>query len=67
MPETTKPAPARIRWFAVAEGLRIPATATMRGSWGWDATCTCGWDSRTGGATKTYVQGEVRTHKLLDH
>jgi hypothetical protein len=65
MPETV-PAP-RIRWFAVTEGQRIPATSTMRGTWGWDATCSCGWDTRTGGATRSYVREEVRLHKLLDH
>lgn len=46
-------------------GERIPHTASMRGHWpGWDAGCSCGWDTRTGGATKTYVKGEVWYHKF---
>lgn len=62
----TETAP-RIRWFAVTEGRRIPATKNLRGTWGWDATCSCGWDSRTGGAVLRYVREQVSLHKLLNH
>jgi len=64
---TDSPAPApavhKIRWFVYAGGERIPRTATMRGQWGYDATCSCGWDTKTGGATLGYVKGEVWWHK----
>ncbi len=28
-----------------------------------DATCSCGWDSRTGGAVRAYVAHLVKAHK----
>jgi hypothetical protein len=55
----------RIRWFTYLDGKRIPRTASMRGFWpGYDATCSCGWDSRTGGATQSYIKVEVWAHKF---
>lgn len=53
----------RIKWWVYAGGERIRHTSTMRGTWGYDATCSCGWDTRTGGAVRRYVQDEVDTHK----
>lgn len=41
----------RISWFK------------MRGQWGYDVECSCGWKTRTGGATRSYVQFEVDLHK----
>lgn len=38
-------------------------TASVRGRWEWDASCSCGWESRTGGATKASVQRDVDDHK----
>jgi hypothetical protein len=57
-------APHKIRWWVVIEGERIPRTAAMRGSWGYDATCSCGWQTRTGGAVRSYIAAEVATHRL---
>lgn len=43
---------------------KIRRTASMRGFWpGWDASCSCGWESRTGGAIKRSVQDSVDDHK----
>lgn len=57
----------RIHWFVyVGHGEtreRIPRTSGMRGLWDYDATCECGWDSRTGGAVRSYVEREVADHK----
>jgi hypothetical protein len=53
----------RIRWYVYAGSERIPRTARMRGVWGYDVTCSCGWETRTGGATRGYVEGEVWLHK----
>ena len=53
----------RIRWWVYAGGERIPREATMRGQWGYDATCSCGWDSRTGGAVRSCIEREVHDHK----
>jgi hypothetical protein len=59
----------RIRWFVYADGDREPRphTGGMRGRWGWDAKCTCGWESRTGGAVRSFVQGLVDDHKSDVH
>lgn len=57
-----------IRWFVFAWNgdvkVKLPHTANMRGTWGWDASCSCGWGSRTGGATRGSVEREVREHKF---
>ena len=53
----------KIRWFVVLDGKRLPREASMRGPWGWDATCSCGWDSRVGGGTLRYIRDLVRDHK----
>lgn len=55
----------RIRWF-VRVGLHewIPRTAAMRGLWFYDAKCSCGWESRTGGATRRAVSDAIWLHKV---
>jgi hypothetical protein len=59
----------RIRWWVYGGGYGAPReklrhTATMRGHWpGYDADCSCGWESRTGGAVKSYVKQLVWEHK----
>jgi hypothetical protein len=57
----------KISWWVYAGRERIRRTANMRGTWGYDATCTCGWDSRTGGGLRRYVTERVSDHKRLDH
>lgn len=54
----------RITRWVYAGGERIRRESTMRGTWGHDATCSCGWDSRTGGAVESYVEARVNDHKL---
>ena len=60
----------RIKWFVYAGGNgqpleKIPHTASMRGRWpGWDVTCSCGWESRSGGATRRSVQDMLDDHRL---
>jgi hypothetical protein len=39
----------------------------MIGRWGYEATCTCGWKTRTGGAIKAYIQREIQLHKIIGH
>jgi hypothetical protein len=61
----------RIRWYVwghnpgTGERYKLRHTAKMRGLWGWDAECTCGWETRTGGATRTYVKDQVWLHKFF--
>lgn len=72
MPETSAPTAApttthRITWWVYA-GIgagreRIRRTSTMRSTWDYDATCSCGWDSRTGGALERAVREALQDHK----
>jgi hypothetical protein len=65
-------APHRISWWAYAWGMEgpkelMPAKPYMKAREGWrswEATCSCGWQTRTGGALKTYVGRQVRRHKI---
>ena len=55
----------RIRWYVrLAPGEWTPRTSTMRGLWFYDAKCSCGWESRTGGGTETYVRSLIADHKF---
>jgi hypothetical protein len=54
-------------WVYVGSGAdreRIPRTSTMRGPWAYDATCSCGWGSRTGGGLRRYVEQCIDDHKF---
>jgi hypothetical protein len=57
----------QIKWFAIfADGSK------MRNNKGfvhnaWDVTCSCGWESKTGGAIKASVQSDVDSHKVMEH
>jgi hypothetical protein len=63
----------RIRWFAVdpsvpfgQEGHYIPKQETMLWSnYGWDVKCSCGWESRTGGAIGASVRRDVEDHRWI--
>lgn len=56
-----------IKWFVYAGSEKIRYTSSMCGTWGYDAECSCGWQSRTGGATKRCVLEEVQSHKTTEH
>lgn len=56
-----------IKWFAV-----LRDGSKMRNARGfqhnaWDVECSCGWESRTGGAIKSYMVREVEAHKRNEH
>ena len=56
-----------IKWFAV-----LSDGSKMRNNKGfihnaWDVQCSCGWESRTGGAIKASVARDVDKHKLFVH
>lgn len=57
----------QIKWFAIfADGSK------MRNNQGfvhnaWDVTCSCGWETKTGGAVKSCIIQEVYKHKRFDH
>jgi len=60
----------RATWYVYAGGWGAPLeklrhTAQMRGSWaGWDAECSCGWTSATGGAIKARVAEALWDHRF---
>ena len=62
---STTATPHHVRWFVyTSTGERIPRAASMRGQWpGYDAVCSCGWDSRTGGGLRRWVAELVAKHK----
>ena len=56
-----------IKWFAV-----LHDGSKMRNVKGfihnaWDIQCSCGWESRTGGAIKACVQRIAEEHKWSEH
>ena len=52
----------QIKWFVYngSEKMRYTGGISFRA---WDASCSCGWESKTGGAIRTRVVEEVRVHK----
>lgn len=65
VPTTEK---VQIKWFVYAgDHQKIRYESSMRGTWGFDAECSCGWSSKTGGAIYSSVEQEVRFHKIYDH
>lgn len=60
-----------IRWFArvppseeAPDGF-LPRTRSMvESSFGWDARCSCGWSSGTGGAIANRIRDAITDHKL---
>lgn len=56
-----------IKWFVYAGEEKIRYNSTMRGTWGYDAQCSCGWETKTGGAIKSCVLEDVKWHKIMDH
>jgi hypothetical protein len=59
MPATTH----KIRHFVVVDGTLIPRESGMRGAWPCEAKCSCGWETRTGGAVRSFINTEVADHK----
>lgn len=60
-----KPQTHRIRWFGIdpTDGKQIPRNRYMPAKcWGWDAKCSCGWETRTGGAIQERVRESVHFH-----
>jgi hypothetical protein len=57
----------RIKWFVYSGDEKIPYESSMRGTWGFDAECSCGWKTKTGGAIRSSVISEVQLHKTMEH
>lgn len=55
-------------WVYASDGLGhtelLRHSNGMVGFTGWEATCSCGWKTRTGGAIQSYIKREVMWHKM---
>lgn len=68
------PVQHRTSWWVYTGGTdeqgrreRIRWQSTMRGFWpGYDASCSCGWETRTGGAVRSYIRQQIWEHKFFD-
>lgn len=56
----------RIKWFVYSDNKKIRHEKSMRGNWGWDVECSCGWATITGGATLSYIRDIVWYHKNIE-
>ena len=56
-----------IKWYAVDTNGNKHRNNRGFISEGWDATCSCGWETKTGGAIKASVLADVRLHKMFAH
>jgi len=56
-----------IKWFVWSAGEKMRHTKSMRGAWGYDAQCSCGWETKTGGGVRSWIKHEIETHKRFDH
>jgi hypothetical protein len=57
----------QIKWFVWFDGNKYTKKTGMVGYQGYDAKCSCGWESRTGGAFKSCVETDVQVHKMMEH
>jgi hypothetical protein len=60
----------RIRWYArvtpcedAPNGFLPKQSSMVVSSFGWDARCSCGWETRTGGAIHARIKESVADHK----
>lgn len=53
----------RIRHYVWTGEELIPRESGMRGAWPCEAKCSCGWETRTGGAVRSYINKMVDRHK----
>jgi hypothetical protein len=53
----------RAMWFVWAGDEKIPYERTMRGAWGYDVACSCGWESHIGGGTRGSVEDALWEHR----
>lgn len=59
----------QIQWFVydVQTGEKYRPTSGVIGYIAWDAVCSCGWSTKTGGAIKASVVRDVEAHKSIQH
>jgi len=58
---------AVIQWFAVlSDGTKVRNNAGFQHN-AWEVACSCGWQTATGGAVKSYILDQIFSHKMQDH
>jgi len=57
----------KIEIFVYAGDEKIRHTLNMRGEWGYDFKCSCGFETKTGGAIYSYIREQIKDHKIYDH
>lgn len=58
---------ANIKWFVVfSDGSKMRRSNGFIGN-AFDAECSCGWATHSGGAIKARIEEEIWEHKYLDH
>jgi hypothetical protein len=57
----------KIEIFVYAGDEKIRHTSNMRGEWGYDFKCSCGFETKTGGAIYSYIREQIKDHKIYDH
>jgi len=56
-----------IQWFAVlSDGSKMRNTKGFS-HYAWEVKCSCGWETKTGGAIKACIAKEVWEHKYFHH
>jgi hypothetical protein len=53
----------KIKYWVYAGGELMRHSRNMVGFKMWEASCSCGWKTRTGGAIQSYIKREVQWHK----
>jgi len=56
-----------IKWFVYAGGEKFPKESSMISYPGYDFECSCGFESKTGGAIKACIKREIENHKFYVH
>jgi hypothetical protein len=58
---------AVIKWFVVlSDGSKIRNAKGFINN-AWDVKCSCGWETKTGGAIRSCIAEEVFNHKRFAH
>ena len=58
---------ANIKWFYVVNDQKYRYVKGLIGVTAWEVSCSCGWESHTGGGVRSWLDQLVFEHKFYDH
>jgi hypothetical protein len=58
---------ANIKWFYVVNGQKYRYVKGLIGVTAWEVSCSCGWESHTGGGVRSWLDELVFEHKFYEH